>query len=434
MANTFTKKSNIITKTVIILIVTGLFVLSLFFASQIEIFLGLNNLIANKVSFEKIDKEPFSLHYIDVGQADCSLIILPDGKKMLIDAGERTNESKTAVKEYLVNKNVKTIDYLVLTHSDSDHAGGMKMVFDEFEVRNVFRPFQIAINTDGSLYAGDPLGAYIDNLPPETIKFEYNTVSSKTYKDFIDSAYSETYTDGNTVKQAVVKTSYDGLELLANEYSISWFAPAKLEGYSTPIGYGSKNDDGYMTKYFKEANDYSPIISVRYNNNNFIFTGDAESVAEKSFVASYAGRSAKDKEKIANCAVYKAGHHGSKTSSNKDLLAILNPEIVVVSAGQNNNFGHPNPEFISRLYAQKNWTEDRNKLYRTDINGTIAISLSGENVILALGEEKHSVFSAVKWWQLGLGIYAVIVLSVIFIKGNVTLKKTAKIIKNAGSR
>ncbi|MEG1581674.1 MAG: MBL fold metallo-hydrolase [Clostridia bacterium] len=434
MANSSTKKSRLIAKTVIILVVTILFVTSLFFANQIEHLLGINSLTENKVSSKIINSEPFSLHYIDVGQADCSLIVLPDGKKMLIDAGDRTIESKNKVKEYLKNKNITIIDYLVLTHSDSDHAGGMKMVLDEFEVKNIFRPFQIASNSDGSLYNGDPLSLYVENLPADAPNIEYNKVTTQTYRDFIDSAYNETYTDGESNKSAVVMTNYDGYEIVSSNYSISWFAPSLIEGYKNPIGYKGSNSEGYMTKYYKDANDYSPIISINYKNDNFVFTGDAESMAEKDFVASFSKRQDNDKNKIINCAVYKAGHHGSKTSSTTDFIQILNPKIVVISVGAGNSYNHPSPELINRLYQTKCWTEKYNRIYRTDKNGTIIISKNDSDIMIALENDKHSVFNAVKWWQIGLGIYAVIVISVVFIKGNVTIKKTAKIIKQAGSK
>ena len=75
-----------------------------------------------------------------------------------------------------------------------------------------------------------------------------------------------------------------------------------------------------------------------------------------------------------NITVYKAGHHGSKYSSGEQLLPYIKPEYVVVSAGKNNKYGHPNPEAMGRLkvYAQE--------ILSTIDKGTITFLLDGKGV------------------------------------------------------
>lgn len=120
------------------------------------------------------------------------------------------------------------------------------------------------------------------------------------------------------------------------------------------------------------ANNYSVGIILRHGENSFIFTGDAESSAEEEMVSS--GRL----EKID---VYKAGHHGSKTSSSKAFLEAVRPDIVVISCGKDNKYGHPTPEALKRI---KKFTDE---IYRTDESGTVKIISDG--TALEITEEKR---------------------------------------------
>ena len=75
------------------------------------------------------------VHFIDVGQGDATLI-KADGHAMLIDAGE--NDKGTAVQLYLQKQGVEQLDYLVLTHTDSDHIGGADVIVSKFDIGQIF--------------------------------------------------------------------------------------------------------------------------------------------------------------------------------------------------------------------------------------------------------------------------------------------------------
>lgn len=59
------------------------------------------------------------IHFVDVGQGDCTLIITPNDKKILIDGGEDNN----ILVPYLLDRRIKNIDYVFISHFDSDHVG-----------------------------------------------------------------------------------------------------------------------------------------------------------------------------------------------------------------------------------------------------------------------------------------------------------------------
>jgi len=74
--------------------------------------------------------------------------------------------------------------------------------------------------------------------------------------------------------------------------------------------------------------------------------------------------------------VLKVAHHGSKTSTTPQFLAVVDPEVAVISVGAENKFGHPSPEVMGRL----NNRLGKDKVYRTDKNGTIEFTTDGERL------------------------------------------------------
>ena len=74
------------------------------------------------------------------------------------------------------------------------------------------------------------------------------------------------------------------------------------------------------------------------------------------------------------CDVYKAGHHGSKTASTKELIELASPEYVVVSCGEDNSYGHPHAEPMN-LFRSKGM-----QLFRTDAQGSIIATADGKDI------------------------------------------------------
>ena len=89
------------------------------------------------VPADTVSREPgrMEAHFIDVGQGDSTLIIC-EGKTMLIDAGD--DSQGTAIQNYLQKQGIKKLDYLVLTHPDSDHIGGAPVIITKFDIGQVF--------------------------------------------------------------------------------------------------------------------------------------------------------------------------------------------------------------------------------------------------------------------------------------------------------
>lgn len=116
-------------------------------------------------------------------------------------------------------------------------------------------------------------------------------------------------------------------------------------------------------------NNNSLVCKLIYNNFSMIFTGDIEEIAEKAILSKYVNN-----QEILNADILKVAHHGSKTSSIKEFINVVNPKYAVIGVGKDNKFGHPSEKTIENLNSKKV------KIYRTDISGEIVIITDGNNV------------------------------------------------------
>lgn len=112
-------------------------------------------------------------------------------------------------------------------------------------------------------------------------------------------------------------------------------------------------------------NNYSVVIKLDYKGNGFIFTGDAEKASEDTMLNMAYDLKAD---------VLKAGHHGSNTSTTDGFLDKVNPKYVVISAGTNNRYNHPDQDILDKLKARNI------QVFRTDLDGTIVAESDGRNI------------------------------------------------------
>lgn len=157
------------------------------------------------------------VHFIDVGQGDSTLIVC-DGETLLIDAGD--NDKGTTVQLYLQKQGITELDYVIGTHTDADHIGGMDVVLYKFDCKTILMP---DVTTD-----------------------------TRTYEDVI-----------NTIKTKYYKITYP---VVGTEYELG---DAKFT-IIAPVNYN----------YGSNKNNYSITILLEHGENRFLFAGDAEEEAE----------------------------------------------------------------------------------------------------------------------------------------------------------
>lgn len=120
-----------------------------------------------------------------------------------------------------------------------------------------------------------------------------------------------------------------------------------------------------VSEEYENLNNYSVGTVISHGRNSFILTGDAETLAEAEMLES--GR-------MNRTTVYKAGHHGSSTSSSKKFIDAIAPDYAVISCGEGNSYGHPSEAVIKRISG---YTD---KIYRTDLCGSVVFVSDGSEL------------------------------------------------------
>ena len=422
MAKKLPTKKVILIKLISILILGIVLGISLLFSEKIESLLGIGAKDSGFVSKETVFDDGLTIHYLDVGQGDSTLICLPDDTVMLIDAG--TSKSAKHIITYLESLNIKTIDYFILTHSDADHSGGAKRVFEAFEIKTIYRPFQISVVDDSAkpLVATpyEDLADYLDIYPGSL-----NVIETATYRDFITAAYTEFYTEGGVKLDSEVVVHYDGLKIepKGNDqdlFTFEFFAPLKRSEHAINTG----NTTGYPTKDYgnksaESKNAASPVMLLEYKENSFVFTGDATDKVEEDFLASL---SLDERERFSKVDVFQAGHHGSTSSNCEKLLDLLRPDFTVASAGKGNSYKHPTEEFQNRLKTRHGDHEDY--LLITYEIGDITFGYVHGELVYAANQAGTGV--VIYWWYIAVGIFVVGTIVIISLKITSNKKATAK--------
>ena len=365
-------------KIVVSLLILAVFAVTHIFADKIETMIGFSQTLeTHQTTKENIESSDYYVSYIDVGQGNSSFIKLPDGKTVLVDGGDK--EFGETVAEFLNDRNIKQIDYLVATHSDSDHIGGLNYVLENFEFKHIFRPFQISMNSDNTVYEYEDLKEAYEHIVDNYSNPKISKVTTSVYRTFIKNIYDETYTlEGNTLETKIT-VFYDGLKIGGTNYEIEFFGPLKrdveiifsdysteTDGFAT-VGYGATN-----------ANDASSIFTLTCYDDKYLFMGDARftdsdltdrDYSEWDFIESL---TTSEKAKFADIDVLMLPHHGSKYSTCEELLDLVLPRFVVVSAGVDNKYGHPHDEVLERLTDVRCLESDY--LLRTDEMGDVIFS------------------------------------------------------------
>lgn len=292
--------------------------------------------------FENLSNVRLSVHFIDVGQGDCILILFPDGKEMLIDCANYNNstEYKDSALNYL-SEYIKDgqIDYLMLTHCDSDHVYFLDDVLSAYDVDNIYMPNVLA--APSSLEKAAQVAA-LDSA--KLARFtDPNKVDSGCYADFFVAALSE---EGASIYLNIGEFKIEGAD-----YSIVFY------------GYTEEEWTENKLKNAEEKNAISPIGILEYCGLKVVLTGDSNLLNEPSFIRKAGG------EKL-DCDVLKVGHHGSETSSTDAFLDYIDCEYAVISCNaKGNNFEHPRAATLERL------TSREMTVYRTDLNGTVVFAV-----------------------------------------------------------
>ena len=273
------------------------------------------------------------IHFVSVGQGDATIVELPDGKIMLIDGGNATEQSEKALLRYLNALKVDYIDYLVVTHADSDHCGGLAEVLAYKEVGMAYLPL-IGDETDE----------------------DYATFYSALVKAGCDYA---------TAKPPNTGEPHTNLSDTSGKYP-----------YSLVFIYPDNALVDGIEPMPTDDNAISSVLWLDYQGVSVLFTGDSTIETETRLMMNdWGGVHANYGVDIKSTEILKVAHHGSDTSTSEEFVQYLeNLQTAVISCGGNNPYRHPSISVCERLQSVGA------KVYRTDIDGHIMITVTKSGI------------------------------------------------------
>ena len=301
--------------------------------------------------------------FIDVGQGDSILVILPNTRTLLIDGGEREGYGK--VLATLQEHGLSHIDVVVATHPHADHIGGLVDVIKGVNVGEVLDSGQVH--------------------------------TTQTFEDFLDA----------------IDTKQIPLRSVRQGDSINLDPTVKIDVLNPPVNLIDSADNE------ADFNDNSVVLKLTYGEFSALLTGDMEEGNEARLVS--------ENTTGLDADVLKAGHHGSRTSSSLPFLNAVTPEVVIISLGAGNTYGHPHQEALDRISAA-----GVERLFRTDIDGTITLTVNASNseyysiltenngrviVATAVSDNDYYDISGLRWRAAGSNISSGVNLIVAYIQG-----------------
>ena len=223
---------------------------------------------------------------IDVGQADSTLLVTPNGSTILVDAGgplggmrSEFDTGEDVVSPYLWARGISRLDAVVLTHGHSDHMGGMRAVLANFKPREL----------------------WMGPNPP-----------THAFLELLEQAKEQSIT---------VIQHFSGDEFRFGDVSVQVLSPPR----DWELAQQPRNNDSLVLRFV-------------YIDTAVLMEGDAEKTVEREVAL-----------QNPRADLLKVAHNGSLTSTTPELLAAVQPRWAIISVGANNSFGHPRPEILERL-------------------------------------------------------------------------------------
>ncbi len=240
-------------------------------------------------SIFSFNQKNLKIYFVDVGQGDCTFIVTPKNKTILIDGGGSSGSSfdvgESTLLPYILDRGYKKIDLMFISHFDQDHVGGLLTVLEELKV--------------------------------DRVCISKQEEESENYQKFLKIIKDK------QISVTIVKIG-DRINIENNLYfNILWPKEEQIVD--------------------SRLNNNAIVMKLNYNNFSMMFTGDIEEKAEDEIVKLYG------EKQILESDILKVAHHGSKTSTTEKIVNEIKPEIALIGVGENNLFNHPSEEVIERL-------------------------------------------------------------------------------------
>lgn len=222
------------------------------------------------------------INMLNVGQGD-AIHIRKDNIDLLFDGGPDGSVLTELGKTMPFYD--RELEYVFLTHADSDHVTGLVDVIKNYQVDHLY--------LTGAVKDTAVFNEFISTVESENIQ-----ISFIRFHDEID---------------------------IGDDFDFQVFWP----------------DEEYAVNKNNDINNTSIVGRLSYKDVSILLTGDVENDAQTDIVSTYGGELSSD--------ILKVAHHGSKNATSESLLSVVEPEIALISVGEGNSFGHPHKETLDLL-------------------------------------------------------------------------------------
>lgn len=284
------------------------------------------------------------IFHFDVNTGDATLVVSPDGRGVLIDAGDR-GESAEQIVRFLDRAHrdgvLTSLDFTIATHYDADHIGGMDQVF-----AGGWYPQQAALDRGSTFLPSFDRGSVeegcygVEDVQRAEAIVPWGGAPEESCAGRASCQIIEYFLaaeDGGgrkTLEPGDVLTLDHGIELVALVVNAR-----DVEGDAVDVHFTGRRDDC-------ASNDLSVGVLVKYGDFRYLVAGDLTGDPEQS-VADVEAVVRDDAEDVD---VYHVNHHGSETSSSLDFMEALRPTVAIVSNG--GSHGHPRRTVIEeRIFS-----------------------------------------------------------------------------------
>ncbi|RNC81004.1 MAG: MBL fold metallo-hydrolase [Phycisphaera sp.] len=271
-------------------------------------------------------------HFIDVGQADCTLLEFPCGV-ILIDAGtqsdERTAGLITQLEHFFAGRPDldETIDTVFITHSHIDHTRALREIAERFTIHNI-------IDNGHATHSGGADQRWI-MAEAEAGRLGINI-------RHVSDAEVTTLPHRRGLTDAAIDPLNCGdcdpvIRILAASYD---------------------ENPGWPSGDFENENNHSLVIRVDFEESSFLFSGDLQEQSIETLVEYYQGTDTLDID------IHQVGHHGSHNATTREFLEAMTPHAAIISMGywefgrqpdgsvlpfSTFRYGHPRAEIVELL-------------------------------------------------------------------------------------
>jgi competence protein ComEC len=265
---------------------------------------------------ERFRSDRLDAVFVSVGQGDAAILRLPGGRVAVVDGGP-TGRGRSVIEPLLRRMRIGRIDYLIATHVQEDHWGGLVHLAERFEVGEFWHP-----------------GGRCD---------------SRRFAEFV-----------RDVERRGIATVDVGASWDPGEGSGAGVVRAGRQGWTLrPLWPRESSGDCAQ-------NDRSVVLRADFAGRGILIGGDIEAAGERALVDVSGGGLRAD--------VATMPHHGSGTSSTAAWVAAVSPRIAVASAGRENRYGFPRPDVVER------YRRIGAETYRTDRDGAVRVAVGAGGI------------------------------------------------------